>query len=267
VAYDDGYEPDRAGPNMNKLIDQDGVITVMGNVGTPTAVVTVPIANEKKTLLYGAFTGAGLLRKSPPDRYVINYRASYAEETAAMVKGLLDAGIKPEEIAFFTQNDGYGDAGFSGAVKALKAAGFTKTNQLVHGRYTRNTLNVEGGLSTILDAAIEPKAIIMVGAYGPCAKFIKLAKEDFPDTLYLNVSFVGSQALMKALGSDGDGVIVTQVVPNPNSDLPGVKAYRQALTQLDPKATPDFVSRRLPVGQTAWRSAEIEQQLEQRVSY
>ena len=96
VALDDGYEPDRAAPNMSTLIDEKGVVAVMGNVGTPTAIVTVPIANEKKTLLFGAYTGAGVLRKSPPDRYVINYRASYAEETAAMVDGLLGAGIKPE---------------------------------------------------------------------------------------------------------------------------------------------------------------------------
>ena len=79
VAIDDGYEPKRAGPNMRKLIDEENVVAVIGNVGTPTAVVTVPIANEKKTLLFGAVTGAGLVRKNPPDRYVINYRASYGE--------------------------------------------------------------------------------------------------------------------------------------------------------------------------------------------
>ena len=177
VGYDDGYEPAKASPNMEKLIDQDNVIAVIGNVGTPTAVVTVPIANEKKTLLFGAFTGAGLLRKSPPDRYIINYRASYADETSAMIQGLMSSGIKPEEIAFFTQNDGYGDAGYNGAVKALKDAGFADADSLAHGRYTRNTTNVESGLATILDAEVEPKAVIMVGAYAPCAKFIQLAKE------------------------------------------------------------------------------------------
>ncbi len=64
-------------------------MAAIGNVGTQTAIVTVPVFNKQKTLLFGAFTGAGLLRKSPPDRYIINYRASYAQETAAMIKGLL----------------------------------------------------------------------------------------------------------------------------------------------------------------------------------
>lgn len=242
IAIDDGYEPSKAAPNMRKLIDELQVISVVGNVGTPTAIVTVPIANEKKTLLFGAFTGAGVLRKTPPDRYVINYRASYAEETAAMIDGLLSAGIKPEEIAFFTQNDGYGDAGYKGAVSALKSKGFADTHKLAHGRYTRNTLNVEEALSVILDAKVEPRAVIMVGAYAPNASFIKIAREDFPDTLFLNVSFVGSVALARELGDAGEGIIVTQVVPDFNSDLPGVVEYRQAMKTYAPDKVPGFVS-------------------------
>lgn len=242
VALDDGYEPAKAAPNMHKLIDDEKVVAVMGNVGTPTAIVSVPISNEKKTLLFGAFTGAGVLRQSPPDRYIINYRASYAEETAAMIDGLLSSGIKAEEIAFFTQNDGYGDAGYKGAMKALKAKGVASPEKLTHGRYTRNTLNVEEGLGTILDTEVEPKAIIMVGAYGPCAKFIKMAKEDLPNAKFLNVSFVGSTALAKALGDKGDGVIVTQVVPHFNTDHATVKEYRDALKAYDANAKPGFVS-------------------------
>ncbi len=242
IAIDDGYEPTQAAPNMRKLIDEDQVIAVIGNVGTPTAIVTVPIANEKKTLLFGAFTGAGVLRETPPDHYVINYRASYAEETAAMIEGLLSAGIKPEEIAFFTQNDGYGDAGYKGAISALKSKGYADADKLAHGRYTRNTLNVEEALSVILDARVEPKAIIMVGAYAPNAAFIKMAREDFPDTVFLNVSFVGSVALAKALGDAGEGVVVTQVVPDFNADLAGVVEYRQALEKYAPGTAPGFVS-------------------------
>ncbi|MEK9765124.1 MAG: ABC transporter substrate-binding protein [Thalassolituus sp.] len=242
IALDDGYEPDRAAPNMNTLIDDKGVVAVIGNVGTPTAIVTVPIANAKKTVLFGAYTGAGVLRKTPPDRYVINYRASYAEETAAMVDGLMSIGIKPEEIAFFTQNDGYGDAGYNGAVAALKARGFADTDSLAHGRYARNTTNVEGALGTILDAATEPKAIIMVGAYAPCAEFIRQAKQDMDEVLFVNVSFVGSLPLLNALGDDAEGVIVTQVVPHYESDLAGVAEYRKDLAEYGGGAKPDFVS-------------------------
>src|SRR5262245_30159614 len=83
IGADDGYEPARAAETMKQLYEKDQVFGVVGNVGTPTAVVALPYALERKMLFFGAFTGAGLLRNDPPDRYVFNYRASYAEETAA----------------------------------------------------------------------------------------------------------------------------------------------------------------------------------------
>ena len=174
IVRDDGYEPERAALNMHELIDNDKVLAVIGNVGTPTAIVTVPIAEEKKTLLFGAFSGGGVLRANPVSRYVINYRPSYAEEIAEMIIGLLQAGIKPKEIAFFTQRDGYGNAAYQGATKALNSYGFKDVEELTHGRYTRNTLNVEDAIATLLDAKITPKAVIMAGSYAPSAKFIKL---------------------------------------------------------------------------------------------
>ena len=241
IVKDDGYEPSRAAPNMRSLINDD-VIAVIGNVGTPTAIVTVPIAIENKILLFGALTGAELLRRKPPERYVINYRASYLDEVAEMINGLLKLGIKPEEIAFFTQRDGYGDAGYTGAVAALEANGFRNSAYLAHGRYTRNTLNVEDALATILDARIEPRAIIMAGGYAPSAKFIKLAKKEIPGLIFVNLSFVGSSSLLEALGEDAEGVIVIQVVPHFNAELPVAYEYIEDLNRHKPGAQPNFVS-------------------------
>lgn len=228
IALDDGYEPGRAGPNMRRLIDDEKVFAVLGNAGTPTAAVTVPIANEKKIPLFGAFTGAGLLRKSPPDRYVINYRASYAQETGEMVRGLVnELKIPPRRIAFFTQNDAYGDSGFAGGVKALEALGFAEARWLPHGRYPRNTVDVEDGLSQLIDPRQDPRAVIMVGAYQPCARFIRLARQYGLRALFLNVSFVGGDALAREAGHAGDGVVVTQVVPHFDADLPVTQLYRE----------------------------------------
>ena len=109
TAADDGYEPARAAETMKQLYEKDQVFGVVGNVGTPTAVVALPYALERKMLFFGAFTGAGLLRNDPPDRYVFNYRASYAEETAATVQYLVKVRhLKTNEIAVFAQKDAYG---------------------------------------------------------------------------------------------------------------------------------------------------------------
>jgi branched-chain amino acid transport system substrate-binding protein len=242
IIKDDQYEPQVAAPNMRKLIEAHDVIAVIGNVGTPTAVVTVPIAIEKGVPFIGAITGAPLLRQTPPNRYIFNYRASYSEEASSMIEGLLKVGIIPEEIAFFTQRDSYGDAGYDGAVSALLKHGVSNISSLAHGRYKRNSLNVEGALATILDAPVTPRAIIMAGSYAPSAKFIKLAKQDLPDCLFLNLSFVGSTSLLKELNGETDNVIITQVVPSFNSNLPVAKEYRQDLEKYGNGAKPSFIS-------------------------
>lgn len=241
VALDDSYQADPVKDNMLRLIDREQVVAVIGNVGTAGATVAVPIANERKVLLFGTFSGADVLRKSPPDRYVLNLRASYAEETGVMVRGLFKGGIKPQEIAFFTQNDAYGDSGFNGAVKALNEAGFQDTKSLAHGRYDRGTIAVESGVMALVEARVRPKAVILVGTYAANARFIKLAKQVVPSALFLNVSFVGAVALNRELGADAEGVIVTQVVPHYDSPLPGVREFRAALARFAPNVPASFI--------------------------
>ena len=242
IVRDDGYEPERAAFNMRKLIEKDNVVAVIGNVGTPTAIVTVPIAVEKKILLFGAFSGGGVLRRTPVSRYIINYRPSYSEEITEMINALLVSGIKPKEIAFFTQRDGYGDAAYRSAVSAFHTHNFNEVEKLVHGRYTRNTLNVEDAVASILDANITPKAVIMAGSYASSAKFITLLQNEIADILFLNLSFVGSTALINALEDDINNVIVTQAVPSLDSNLQIIDEYREALIEFDNTAIPNEVS-------------------------
>ncbi len=244
IALDDGYEPARTAPNMRQLLEKENVLAVIGNVGTPTAIAALPIASEDKTLFYAAFTGAGVLRKTPPDRYAINFRASYAEETGAMIDALIDgAGLEIEDIAFFTQRDGYGDAGFAGGIAALKRHGLKDGNAVLHVRYERGTLAVENAIADLLYADHEPRAVVMVGTYAPCAKFIKLTTESGLRATFLNVSVVGSQSLASELGSLPACVIVTQVVPHPlDAEVAIVREYLTDLKTSDAEAQPGFGS-------------------------
>ena len=149
IAADDGYEPARAAETMKQLYEKDQVFGVVGNVGTPTAVVALPYALERKMLFFGAFTGAGLLRNDPPDRYVFNYRASYAEETAAMVHYLVKVRrLKPNEIAVFAQQDPYGDSGFAGVAKAIRSLGGNDST-ILRLNYQRNTVDVDEAVAQL----------------------------------------------------------------------------------------------------------------------
>lgn len=242
VALDDGYEPSRTAPNIRQLIEKEKVLAIIGDVGTPTAIAALPIVDEEKTLFFAPLTGAGMLRTDPPDRYVINFRASYAEETAAMIDGLIsNAQLKPDQIAFFTQSDGYGGAGFDGGIDALKRHGLKDEKAIVHVSYERNTLAVENAVADVLIADPSPRAIVMFGAYAPCAKFIKLCRKAGLNAIFLNVSLVGSEPLARELGETDSCVIVTQVVPYPfDYSVPIVQEYQADLKALDASARAGF---------------------------
>ena len=105
-AADDGYEPGRTLEAMKQLYEKDQVFGIIGNVGTPTAAVAIPYALERRMLFFGAFTGSNILRNDPPDRYVFNYRASYVQETDAVVRYLVKIRrLQPRQIAVFAQQD------------------------------------------------------------------------------------------------------------------------------------------------------------------
>jgi branched-chain amino acid transport system substrate-binding protein len=246
LSLDDGYEPARTKDTMKELLEVKKVFAVLGNVGTPTAEVAVPYANEKKTLFFGAFTGAGLLRKDPPDRYVFNYRASYAEETAAVVRWLVEVKkIRPAEIAVFAQQDGFGDAGFSGVAKALRKYG-RSPDDIFRVGFKRNTLELQEAVDAVVKARKTVKAVVMVAPYRPAAKFIEEMKRQQIDAIFSNVSFVGATAFADELrqlgGKFASGVIVTQVVPPIDSNATAVIHYREALQKYFPGEKPDFVS-------------------------
>jgi len=246
IALDDGYEPERTRQVMKDLAENRSVFGFIGNVGTPTAEVAVPYTLEKKMIFFGPFTGAGLLRRDPPDRYVFNYRASYAEETAATVKYLVDVRrISPDEIAVFAQQDGYGDAGFNGVAKMLRKYNRNPEKALRVG-YKRNTSDVGEAVDTLLKSRHPVRAVVMVATYKAAAKFIEKVKAERPDIIFSNVSFVGSQALADELLSYGpkvaEGVIVTQVVPLPHSNATAVLKYQELLPKHSLGEKPDFVS-------------------------
>jgi len=246
VALDDGYEPSRTREVMRELVEQKGVFSFVGNVGTPTAAVAVPYALERKMLFFGAFTGASLLRKEPPDRYVFNYRASYGEETAAIVRYLVEVRhIKPEQIAVFAQDDSYGDAGYQGVTRVLRQLKRTP-NPILKVTYTRNTSDVSDAVARILDRKSNVAAVVMVATYRPAARFIEKVREQRPNMVFTNVSFVGSQALAEELTQLGpqyaQGVIITQVVPLPTGQSTVGLRYREALASFAPEEKPDFIS-------------------------
>jgi ABC-type branched-subunit amino acid transport system substrate-binding protein len=233
---DDGYEPTKSIDAVKKLIDEDKVFAIAGAVGTPTSNATQPIATTAGVPFIGAFTGTEALR-APYNPLVVNIRASYFEETEAMVEHLTkDLGAT--KIAIMYQDDAFGQAGLKGVKIALDKR---KMTLAAEGTYERNTVEVKRALLDIKKA--EPDAVIMIAAYAPAAAFIKLAKQIKLNATFVNISFVGSNALATELGAQGAGTVVTQVVPFPqDAAIPVVAKYHAALKASAPSEQPGFVS-------------------------
>jgi len=232
---DDGYVPDRCKATTEKFI-KDDVFGLFGYVGTPTCLAALPLVNESKIPFFGPFTGAEALRE-PFSKSVFHVRASYYDEARAQVDILVGT-LGMKKVAVFYQEDAFGVAVLEGVKIALKKHNL---EPVALGTYPRNTMDIAQGMEQIKPA--QPEAVVMVGTYAPLAEFVKRARADKWKSQFLTVSFVGTEAFAKAAGKDGEGVIITQVVPPPiRKDLPGVSRYVTALKKYFPEANPNFVS-------------------------
>src|SRR3954451_17284302 len=235
-SVDDGYEPTKSIEAVKKLIEEDKVFAIAGAVGTPTSAATQPIATAAGAPFIGGFTGAEFLRE-PYKPLVMNIRASYFQETEAMVEHLTkDLGVS--KIAIMYQDDAFGQAGLAGVKKALDKREMQLAGE---GTFERNTVAVKAALLAI--RKVRPQAVIMISPYKPAAEFIKVAKQINFVPIFVNISFVGSDALAKELGPAGAGVVITQVVPFPKDiAIPVVGRYQASLKASAPDAQPGFVS-------------------------
>ncbi len=234
LAFDDGYDPEKA-PACFKRMVREGVFALGFFVGTTTAKVYVPMAQEEKIPVVGLFTGAQMLYE-PLKHYVINVRASYYDETREQVDKLWDVNLR--KIGVIYQDDAFGKAVLDGVKLALQKH---NSAPLALSTFARNTLDVDDGLKTMM--AARPQAVVVVGPYAPVAAIVKKAHAAGWRPQFLTVSFVGTEEFIKEAGPDAEGTIITQVVPPyDRTDYATVALYRKYLTKYYSDATPNFVS-------------------------
>jgi len=243
-SLDDKYEPDRCIKNTQTFI-QEKVTALFGYVGTPTSKVAVPLATQNKMIYFGAFTGAGFLSDEKTNPYTFSLRASYDAEVENMVRRLKED-LNMTQIGLFVQRDAFGLAGVQAAVKAVrKVTGVSiippvpnipaddapaetwKAFWRMVPNYKRNTIAVGRDARKLSGNRVE--AVILVGAYRPCAVAINLWHKLNFDAVFINISFVGSLGLAKRCKSLKN-VYISQVTPSPwDTTIPVVKEYQTAL--------------------------------------
>ncbi|HRF12642.1 MAG: ABC transporter substrate-binding protein [Candidatus Accumulibacter phosphatis] len=229
-ALDDGYETERAVANTRTLINQEKVFALLASYGSsPTTAAMNEVFGVAKVPLVGAISGADSIRQSPRDnpknRYMFNVRASYANETEAIVNQLVSLGFR--NIAVLYQNDGFGKSGLDGVITALR-----KHNQapLAVATVERNSVEVSQAVQTI--AQVNPQAVIMVTLYKPTAAFVRAMRKTGQKPQFMTLSPVGADLLVQELGDEARGIGISQVMPYPwNDTTPLVREYQKLLGQ------------------------------------
>ncbi|HEU5232555.1 MAG TPA: ABC transporter substrate-binding protein [Terriglobales bacterium] len=233
-SHDDGYDPDKAAACFAQLT-KDGIFSAAFFVGTPTAAKYVPLAESEKVPLVGLFSGAPFLSQ-PTKHFIFSVRASYNDETREQVDGLWNAGVR--KIGVIYQDDAFGNAVLEGVKLALHKHGASPAGL---GKFVRNTLDVGKAIADV--HAANPQAVIFASPYAPGAQILKQTHAQSWRPTFLTVSFVGTEALIKAAGNDAEGVVITQVVPPyDRTELPTVKLYRESIAKFMSSTQPSFVS-------------------------
>lgn len=223
VALDDGYETEKTVANTRKLINEQKIFALMAYYGSSPTTEAMKVFSEARVPLLGTISGAGSLR-APVNRYMFHLRASYADETEAIVNHLVGLGIT--QIAVFYQNDGFGKSGLDGVVATLARH---KLKPVAVGSVERNSLDVANAVTQI--AKGNPQAVIMATLYKPTAEFVRQMRKAGQLPQFSTLSPIGADLLVAEMGAkEAHGIGIAQVMPYPwNDTTPVVKEYHKAV--------------------------------------
>ena len=249
--YDDGYQPDPCVKNTTTLMLDDQVFLLFGYVGTPTVTRVLPMLKkfqDRSMFLFFPFTGAQPQREPPYGAFAFNLRASYEQETGGLVDNFVNVGRR--RIAVFYQADAYGRSGWAGVRKALRRHGETIAGEATYKRGSKFTSIMRRPVEILKEA--DPQAVICIGAYAACAAFARDAVDMGLRVPIANLSFVGSENMLKLLTDDRtpedsarytELLVNSQVVPSyEDTTIPAVREYRELMARHNPAPPAELVT-------------------------
>lgn len=243
VLTDDAYDAAKAVPALLDLITHHKVFAIFGGVGTPTLVKTLPVLLKyhlsEDLFRFSNFSGGQPAREPPFEQAVFSVRASYRQETKAMVDAF--AGLGLTKIGIYVQDDAYGASVRDGVRRALKARGLDIVFETTYPRGQVFATSTAVQVKLLRDAGAQ--AVIMAGAYQACAGFVRDARISGWTAPIHSVSFVGADQMLRLLNEAEqqtgrkltERLIVTQVVPvYTDTSIPLVREYRAAMDKYKP---------------------------------
>lgn len=233
----DQYEPFITNRNINSLMKNPHLFGILGVVGTPPSEEALKITARSKTPFLMPLSGAEFLYNYPY-KNVFTLRPSYSDEARRMVKHMEAQNI--HKIAIFYQNDSYGLASLYALQQAIHS---TSIHIIAEGVYNRNTLSINYAFNEITKAS--PEAVVIGGALKPTVEFIRKTAQFNPNLKFYTFSFVGYEALSKALQSaslEEIPMYMTQSVPPLTKNLPEINQFKRLYQRYYPTKAPTSIA-------------------------
>lgn len=222
TSKDDAYDAKKTLENVETFISGGETFALFGTFGTPNNEALIPVALKAGIPVLTPYTGAPSIRK-PELRGVFNLRASYADEADKLIQHLTTIGFKKIGVAY--QNNSFGKEVLAAATAALEQRGLKPVG----------IASVENNASDAVAAAArllatQPDALVLGLAGKPTIEVVKSVSQSRKGLQMYALSVLATSGNLKALGSDGTGVAISQVVPFPNNVvMPLVREYQQAM--------------------------------------
>jgi len=231
ISKDDGYKSDETVRLARAMLKESQPLAFIGFVGTGNveAMLEQKVLSEAGIPLIAVRSGAAsLVRRNDPFLFIT--RASYAEEVEKITEQYVTTGYTRFAVLF--QNDAFGLDVLASAEQAItRAGGFL----VAKGSYAKNTTEVEAAVKTI--GAAKPQAVIMIANTAASAEFVKQSRAAGYFAQFVALSVTDAAQVVSRIGADkAEGLVLTQVVPDPNSRaVPLIREVQDNFAKFAPK--------------------------------
>ncbi|MDZ7812653.1 MAG: ABC transporter substrate-binding protein [Ideonella sp.] len=232
ISMDDEFVPAKAAANAEELMANKSVVAMLLSRGTPHTEAIAPLLSKFRVPLIGPSTGARVLH-SPVNPWIFNVRAPYRTEAVRAIDHLVTTGVN--KIGMVYVDDSFGADLLAGAQE-----GFAK-HQLqpaLQASFSRSKPQFDAILSQV--QKLNPQALLVAGSGQAVADLTQQLRATGNRSLLVTFSNNASLGFVKQLGTQGRGVIVTQVFPHERSRNFGlVREAMEIAKQLNrPEPTP-----------------------------
>ncbi len=230
VTLDDKFDAKQAVVNANELIDK-GVFSFFLFRGTAIVEAVLPLVVDKRIPMVAPSTGAQSLH-DPLNKWVFNVRPRFQQEVEKAVKHLHSIGVV--RIGILHAEDGFGKDALTGFNRTMQE--IKRKPQWMRG-FKRPFTDVK---EVTIDAVkSDSQALVLIGASGEIASFIKSYRASGGTSQLVTISNNSSQSFLDGLGVYGRGMIITQAVPSsPARGMTIITDFRNAAASEKIPTTP-----------------------------